>query len=253
VKDFTGGGEISSRELFKKSKPMTIDFTMVLETNSKPPFAETCGEAEAERVIDYHFVSHFTADEKKLEKAKEDNKHVYPLRTELKDKQWWIKRRIAFLHILLDSLRELKDADYNIAKFVPEHVKLRSKNYCESSVLVVRLFHELFYIPEGKVDDAPYVGWDRDMTIANAVSHIRRSENFSCLPGSTRYSRDAQPSAMKQSLELHVEERLELLYESHRQKFIRNFRLKFEAVAEDSASEFDLVSSADSQVDTEVL
>jgi len=58
---------------------------------------------------------------------------------------------------------------------------------------------------------------------------------------------------MKQSLELHVEERLELLYESHRQKFIRNFRLKFEAVAEDSASEFDLVSSADSQVDTEVL
>jgi len=252
VKDFTGGGEISSRELFKKSKPMTIDFTMVLETNSKPPFAETCGDAEAERVIDYHFVSHFTADEKKLEKAKEEKKHVYPLRTELKDKQWWVKRRIAFLHILLNSLNELRDADYNIAKFVPEHVKLRSKNYCESSVLVVRLFHELFYLPEEKVDE-PYTGWDRDMTIANAVSHIRRSENFSCLPGSTRYSRDAQPTAMKQSLELHVEERLEMLYESHRQKFIRNFRLKYEAVAEDSSSEFDLISSAGSQVDTEVL
>jgi len=58
---------------------------------------------------------------------------------------------------------------------------------------------------------------------------------------------------MKQSLELHVEERLEALYESHRQKFIRNFRTKFEPISEDSASEFDLVSTVDSQVDTEVL
>ncbi len=252
VKDMTGGGEISSRELFKKAKPLRIDFTAVLETNSKPPFAETCGEAEAERVIDYHFVSHFTSDEKKLQKGKEENLHIYPLRTELKDRDWWKKRRIAFLHILLDSLNVLRDADYNIAKFVPDHVKERSKNYCESSVLVVRIFHELFAIPDAKTE-APYDGWDRDMTISNAVSHIRSSENFTCLPGSIRYSRDAQPSAMKQSLELHVEERLEALYESHRQKFIRNFRTKFEPISEDSASEFDLVSTVDSQVDTEVL
>ncbi len=250
VKDLSGGGDIVARELFKKQKPLRIDFTMVLETNSKPPFAEQTGDAEAERVVDYHFQSHFTADAKKLAKAKEENKHVYPLRTELKEKKWWVERRTAFLHILLSALKELKDADYNIALFVPEHVKQRSKNYCESSVLVVSLFHELFSIPEEEAE-SPYDGWDKDTTISNAVQYIRSSENFTSLPGSVRYSRDAQPMAMRQKLEMHVEERLEALYESHKQKFIKSFRKKFEN-AVDSASEYDLVSNEESD-DTDVL
>jgi len=250
VKDLSGGGEIVARELFRRQKPLRIDFTMILETNSKPPFAEQTGEAEAERVIDYHFQSHFTADQKKLEKAKEENKHVYPLRTELKEKKWWEARRTAFLHILLDALKELKDAEYNIALFVPEHVKQRSKNYCESSVLVVSLFHELFCIPEEGVE-VPFEGWDKDITIANAVQYIRSSENFTSLPGSVRYSRDAQPMAMRQKLEVHVEERLEALYESHKQKFIKGFRKKFDNPV-DTAREFDLVSHEESD-DTDVL
>lgn len=245
VKDITGGGEIVSRQLFQKQKAQRLDMTVVLETNSKPPFAEQTGEAESERVIDYHFQSHFTSDETKLAKARETNAHVYPLRTELKEKKWWELRRTAFLHILLESLKVLHKADYNISIFVPEHVKVRSKNYCESSVLVVRLFHELFYVPDEGTEE-PYSGWNRDITIANAVQYIRSSDNFSSLPGGIRYSRENQPTAMKQNLELHVEERLEVLYESHKQKFIRGFRKKFEPIGDlESTSEFDMHSESD--------
>ena len=251
MKDLTGGGEIVARELFKKQKAARLDLTAILETNSKPPFCETTTEAEAERVIDYHFQSHFTSDESKLAKAKEKGTHVYPLRTELKEKDWWVKRRNAFLHILLENLNLLRDSNYDIMKFVPEHVKVRSKEYCQTSILVVKLFHELFYIPpENEV--APYEGWDRDISISNAVSYIRSSENFSSQPGSVRYGRDSQPIAMRTYLEEHCEERLEVLYVYKKQKFIGKFRKRHEGPVNEtdleSTSEFDLVSEHSTDV-----
>jgi len=251
MKDLTGGGELVARKLFKEQKSVRMDGTFALECNSKPAFAETCEEAEAERVVDYHFQSHFTSDPVKLEKAAREGKHVYPLRTELKERSWWIKRRNAFLHILLDNLKVLHENDYNIAKFIPEHVKVRSKQYCESSILVVQLFHELFYIPvEG--EEAPYAGWDEDMTVARAVQYIRTSENFLSQPASKRYARDGQPNAMKECLELHCEERLDVLYTSHKQKFIRGFRKKYEvaevATDQESSSEFDMLSETSTDI-----
>ena len=245
VKDLTGGGEIVAREIFKKVQAVLLHLTMILETNSKPDFAEQTDDAEAERVIDYHFKSHFTADEKKLEKAKETGSHVYPLRTELKDRKWWIKRRTAFLHILLDHLDILHKADYKIANFVPDHVKKRSQEYCESSILVVKIFNEMFEHIEEQ-DGVP------DFTLAVILGYIRDSDLFRNLPSYIRNNRDCQPTAMKNSLEKYLVEKYDCMYEKRRQRFVRGFRRKEEemdAATVASTSDMDILS----EVSTDIL
>ncbi len=239
IKDLSGGGEIVARELFKKIQAVLLYLTMVLETNSKPDFSEQCDDAEAERVIDYHFKSHFTADEKKLNKAQNGEvEHVYPLRTELKDRKWWIKRRTAFLHILLDKLDMLHKHDYVIANFVPEHVKKRSMEYCQSSILVVRIFNEIFVLPDDKEGEGDY-------TISTIVSIIRDSDQFRMLPSHIKNNRDSQPNAMKNKLEEYLREKFDCMYEKRRQRFVRGFRrTRDDTMSVVSGSEYDLLSEA---------
>ena len=248
IKDLSGGGEIVARELFKKVAAVLLYLTMVLETNSKPDFAEQCDDAEAERVIDYHFKSHFTAEPAKLEKAKETGAHVYPLRTELKDKNWWIERRTAFLHILLDHLDILHKADYVIAKFVPDHVKKRSKEYCESSILVVRIFNDMYHLPEDQDEE-------KDLTLAAIIGSIRDADAFRLLPSHMRNNRDCQPTAMKNKLEQYLIEKYDCLYEKRRQRFVRGFRRNREPDGSSiySGNDYDLVTVEDEDEETEVL
>ena len=142
------------------------------------------------------------------------------------------------LHILLDKLDMLHKHDYVIAKFVPEHVKKRSMEYCQSSILVVRIFNEIFVLPEEKEGEGDY-------TIATIVSIIRDSDQFRMLPSHIKNNRDSQPNAMKNKLEEYLREKFDCMYEKRRQRFVRGFRrTRDDTMSVVSGSEYDLLSEA---------
>lgn len=110
---------------------------------------------------------------------------------------------------------EFRNSGYNIDTYVPDSVRLRSEQYCDSSVVGLRLFKELFYIT-----DLPEVG--EDMTLRFIVDTIRSCEQWYTLPPKIRSSQENSNTNIKYLLETHYGQ---YVYEKRKQRIFRGARM----------------------------
>ena len=112
-----------------------------MECNDKPRMKESPTQADSERIVDILFPSFFTSDETLWN----DEKHIYPKDTLLKEQKWKNNHKNAFMNILIQYLLTLKnEANYNIEKYVPESVNQRSMAYLQDSFDIHNIFTSLF-------------------------------------------------------------------------------------------------------------
>ncbi|MGB1728973.1 MAG: hypothetical protein ACPHF2_03200 [Crocinitomicaceae bacterium] len=171
VKDITGGGTIQARACFSNSTDVELHGTFCMETNKRPPVAEEAQHADMDRWIDYLFSAHFTANEDKWD----DDKYIYPIDPNLKKREWWIARRMAFMKILISYLNKLHDRNYILADIIPADIKQRTLEYLQGSYQIHRLFMSCF---EVRKDDVDYSPNDRDFTIPQIATEVLNCKAF---------------------------------------------------------------------------
>jgi hypothetical protein len=237
IKDLTGGGNITARDLYSSKTKVTLCLTLVLECNDKPNFSEAPKDADIERVNDLLFGSKFSSDPEEWCEAS----HIYPVNADLKaDLKTSLIHRNTMANILIANLIGVKKEGYNMDAFKPESVRQRSIAYLQNSYDIHNIFTDLF---EERVEEraGEYVDWsgkakDEDWTVAKVVGKIRGSLQF----------RDLSKAKQKEYTAKKVEEFLTtnrfykpILYahaKSHSVR-IRNWRLKPAEKLEDTDEE----------------
>lgn len=179
VKDLTGGGTIQARTCFSNSTDCELHGTFCVEANKRPPIAEEAQDADMDRWVDYLFQSHFTANEAKWN----SEKFIYPIDPNLKKREWWITRRMAFMKILLGYLNVLHMRNYILQDIIPDAIKRRTQDYLQGSYLIHRLFLQTF---EERRDDVDYGKLDKDFTIPQIAQEIMAGLAFSRIPWKER-------------------------------------------------------------------
>ena len=180
VKDITGGGKIKARLCSSNKTEVRLRLTLIAEANGRPPFAETPGQAEAERIVDIHFPAWFTADEAKWDQTTGVTNHVYPVDPKFKSPEWRDEVKNTVLNMLVLNLLELKnEGKYIIDKYIPDSVRQRSFAYLEESNEVHRIFMLLF-VQRDPVDACKYTD-DNDWSLAKIAAHIKESKEYTQL------------------------------------------------------------------------
>lgn len=241
MKQFTGGGEMQARQLYKESRSIQLDMTMGVECNSRPGLAEAAEDADFERIIDFLYGSKFTSDERKLN----DSKHIYKKDPGLKDMNWWKLRRNSFMNLLVEKLFFLHDNNYDIKRFVPKAVALRTEQYCSESYLAHRIFQELYEFIEHMDDEDISIGkqkpgWDVDPALNQIVDNIYASESFYSQPAHVKQRKENSKESMKEYFRTSVMYE-EYYYTKSRYQYLRGFRRKImdhekESVDDDSTA-----------------
>jgi phage/plasmid-associated DNA primase len=183
MKDLTGGGEVQARMLYASACSVKLHLTFVGEMNKRPPFAEEPTQADADRIVDILFPSHFT-DKKEEWNA---DKFIFPIDPSLKSPEWKHKHKNAFMNMLIMRLMEFQREDNMIIdRHIPECVKVRSLEYLLESYEIHQLFISMFEKRREEVaymytdeKDQPY---DSDFTLPNICAIIRASKDFSHFP-----------------------------------------------------------------------
>ena len=190
VKDMTGGGDMQGRMLYSCVTRIKLVLTGIMETNVKPPFAETPTQADAERIVDIHFGSFFTADSTLWDQTTGQKNNVFPLNPALKDVEWFNKNKNMMLNILVRYLFLLKKSNFIIDEYICESVKIRSLEYLQESNDLHVIFQNLFVVYREE-DQAKYKNdkgqlENNDWTLAKIVAAIRASKEFKDLPKSKK-------------------------------------------------------------------
>ena len=117
IKEHTDTPKVRARPLYKDFIDAYFCGLKVLECNGKPPMKGRADYAILRRVIDLYFESVFTNEKEDVD---EEN-HVYLKKGEYKELGFIEEHRTALFHYILDN------APKKI--YIPESVKLRSKEY----------------------------------------------------------------------------------------------------------------------------
>jgi len=143
IRDITGGGNISGRDLYAGQKDCEIELNQILfmECNKRPLFESEPEDAERRRLIDILFPSKFTDNVEDI-----DNVTVFQANKEYKTDEWKIEHRDAFLQILLNAYKSYKHNGNNFN--VPESVKKRTEEYINKSFPVMEMFLENYQTTE---------------------------------------------------------------------------------------------------------
>jgi phage/plasmid-associated DNA primase len=137
IKELTGGGTFSARNLYEKETEKELNSTIIIECNKKPLFAEDPTDADARRIIDLQFRSTFTDNEQLLD----EKNHIFLANTKYKEKEFQQQHKYALLKILMNEHHKY----YKINKsklIVPESVENRTRTYLELSCNIVQWFKD---------------------------------------------------------------------------------------------------------------
>lgn len=140
VKDITGGGNISGRDLYGSSKDCSISLCQILimEVNVKPTFAEEPVMADIERVIDIDFENRFTTNPDEI-----DNINVFGADIKYKSDTWKQNHKSAFLYVLFEYFKKFRANNY-IFK-IPRCIQDRTNEYLNESYPMLQIIN-LFII-----------------------------------------------------------------------------------------------------------
>jgi hypothetical protein len=226
MKDLTGGGEVQARMLYASACAVKLHLTFVGEMNKGPPFAEEPTQADADRIVDILFPSHFT--DKKEEWNAE--KFIFPIDPSLKSPEWKHKHKNAFMNMLIMRLMEFqRDDNMIIDRPLPECVKLRSLEYLQESFEIHQLFTNMF---EKRREEVAYMytnekdqTYDSDFTLANISIIIRSSKKFSHFP--RKILKEMSADAIKEFFRTNTFYKKDVEYNRKtKQEFLRDWRMK---------------------------
>lgn len=143
IRDITGGGNISGRDLYAGKKDCEIELNQILfmECNKRPLFESEPEDAERRRLIDILFPSKFTDNIEEI-----DNVTVFQADKQYKTDEWKLEHRDAFLKILLEAYKSYKSNDNNFN--IPECVKKRTEEYINKSFPVLEMFLENYEVTD---------------------------------------------------------------------------------------------------------
>jgi len=127
IKELTGGGTFSGRDLYQSETKKKLCLTCVVECNKKPLFAETPLEADIRRVIDIPFRNLFTDDEHKVNPAL----GIYRADPNLNEDTFQKQHRCAFLKIIMDAYTRYANDQYDLK--IPQSIKERTNEYLQLS------------------------------------------------------------------------------------------------------------------------
>jgi len=138
VKDITGGGNISGRDLYGSSKDCSISLCQILimEVNIKPTFAEEPVMADIERLIDIDFENRFTTNPDEI-----DNVNVFGADIKYKSDSWKQNHKSTFLYVLFEYFKKFRANNY-IFK-IPKCVQERTTEYLNESYPMLQIINTL--------------------------------------------------------------------------------------------------------------
>lgn len=167
MKDITGGGNISGRDLYGSSKDCTINLCQILimEANKRPKFVEEPTFADIERVIDIDFENRFTTDPLEV-----DNKTIFAADVKYKSSVWKQDHKSTFLHILFEYFKKFRANNYTF--IIPKCVQNRTKEYLNESYPMLQIINNIF-IKTGLQTDV--------LTIKDIFKHIESSTDYNLL------------------------------------------------------------------------
>jgi phage/plasmid-associated DNA primase len=117
IKEITGCGEISARQLYSSKTIVRMKQVQILECNKKPQLSGRMDPAVMDRIIDIPFESYFTANQEEWD----DEAHIYPIDSYYKSTEFQASHKTALFKFILDnSPKEL---------YIPDIIKDRSKKY----------------------------------------------------------------------------------------------------------------------------
>lgn len=146
VKELTGGGNFSARDLHDSNITKKLHLTMIVECNKRPQFAEDPDRAEAERVIDILFENTFVDDPSIVN----ENKNIYLANKEYKEEEFQTNYKYALLKILFDVYKGYKNRNRTFD--IPESVKQRTKTYLEMSSSIISWMNDNYERTNSKED-----------------------------------------------------------------------------------------------------
>lgn len=140
IKEHTDTPKVRARPLYKDFIDVYFCGLKVLECNGKPPMKGRADYAILRRVIDLYFESVFTNEKEDVD---EEN-HVYLKKAEYKELGFIEEHRTALFHYIL------KHAPNKI--YIPDSVKLRSKEYVIGNDELLQWFDKEFEITNNNDD-----------------------------------------------------------------------------------------------------
>ena len=169
IKNMSGGGKLPARDLWQTSinSDMIQSWLLIMECNKKPDFDEDPEVSIAERVIDIPFESTYYTDKEDVD----EKNRKYLANANYKETWWQDKYRIEFLHILLNHLKGLKEAEY---KFIlPPVIKKRIDEYLQKSFPILVLFKASFV----KLDDTEKYT-DHILKVKDIIDVLKNSDLY---------------------------------------------------------------------------
>ena len=229
-KEITGGGTYQARMNYSNKSSVELYLTLVGECNSKPNFAEKPEKGDEERVLDILFGSFFSDDTEEV-----DNIKVFQKDNSLKETFKKEEYKVALINILLTDLFELHEAKYNIKKFIPESIKIRSLEYLNKSNDVNNLFLEAFELKQEGVEyvDKDGKSFDEDWTIP-AIASIIRSGRTTFHSYSKKQKEELTKDNIKQFFLTNKIYKKFVIEDKHNHAFkLQGYRLKKPEIEED--------------------
>lgn len=167
MKDITGGGNISGRDLYGSSQNCTINLCQILimEANKRPKFVEEPTYADIERVIDIDFENRFSTNPLEI-----NNKNVFEADSKYKTTLWKQDHKSTFLHILFEYFKKFRANNYVFT--IPTCVQNRTNNYLNESYPMLQLINNIF-IKTGIESDI--------LTIKDIMKQIEISKDYNLL------------------------------------------------------------------------
>ena len=140
IREITGGGTMSARDVYANKKNSTIKNTWItiMECNKKPLLNEEPDQAEVRRFIDIHFGSTFVNNPDNVDEAN----RIYLANKKLKTTEWKTEHRNEMVYILLNNLKLLRDNDFNFK--IPLSVQKRTDEYLQESFPILEIFMNLY-------------------------------------------------------------------------------------------------------------
>lgn len=167
VREITGGGNISGRDLYSGANKCRIELKhlLIMECNSRPLFESDPEDAEVRRIIDILFPNKFTTNETEV-----NNIDVFKADPLYKTMEWKQKHRNAFVGLLLDAYKQLQKNNYTFT--IPKCVQDRTDEYINKSFAVLTIFKNM-YVKTGNPKDI--------IKLKDVCENIKNSDEYNHL------------------------------------------------------------------------
>lgn len=147
IKELTGGGMISARDLYENKDKTTkeLNLTLIVECNKRPLFKDEPGDAEVRRLLDINFRSSFVTNEEIIN----EDKYIFKANPDYKTIEFQNKYKYALIKILMETYKEYKKEGYILKP--PESINNRTNAYLQMSCNLLEWFKDNYIKCEGEI------------------------------------------------------------------------------------------------------